>query len=208
MDTPRRQIAAQRIHGLPSTLKCDTVTGFFPEVTHRNHRTIRHIQCLTKKGLVPRGAAAQASVELNPSGSGEGWVFNRCQAFERGGRAGVSGRGRGRSWCRGGARGAQRRAGGAPGTGKERRREDRGTWNSAGELHRSLMTLSFPGDRRYPSTCQERWLSKRPRRLRGTLAAGFAKSAGHVLVKDARDQCLVGDALLQRPLLKGVQVLG
>ena len=36
---------------------------------------------LTKKGLVPRGAAAQASVELNPSGSGEGWVFNRCQAF-------------------------------------------------------------------------------------------------------------------------------
>ena len=32
---------------------------------------------LTKKGLVPRGAAAQACVELNPSGSGEGWVFNR-----------------------------------------------------------------------------------------------------------------------------------
>ena len=72
---------------------------------------------------MPRGAAAQAGVEFNPSGSGEGWVFNRCEAFERGGRAGVSGRKRGRSWCRSGASGAQRRVCWAPGAGRERRRE-------------------------------------------------------------------------------------
>ena len=92
---------------------------------------------------MPRGAAAQASVELNPSGSDEGWIFNRCQAFERGGRAGVSGRKRGRSWCRSGASGAQRRAGGAPGVGKMRRRERWGTEVMVKLVVTSVLVLSL-----------------------------------------------------------------
>ena len=42
----------------------------------------------TKKGLVPRGAATQPGVELNPWWVVEPWAFNRCQPVGRGGGVG------------------------------------------------------------------------------------------------------------------------
>ena len=55
---------------------------------------------LTKKGLVPREAAAQAGVELNPWWDVEPWAFNRCEPVGRWRRALVEGSSGGRetSW--------------------------------------------------------------------------------------------------------------
>ena len=83
---------------------------------------------------MPRGAAAQAGVESIRVGAVRVRFSTDVRRSSESGGLAFSGRKRGRSWCRGGASGAQRGAGGMLEIGRERRRENRGHMQFAGRI--------------------------------------------------------------------------